>query len=146
MAGIVAIVGRPNVGKSTIFNRLQGERKAIVDDSSGVTRDRHYGTTDWGNREFTIIDTGGYVTNSNDVFEKSIRDQVEIAISEADLVVFMVDVTTGVTDLDERVFAVKRILDTRWYAIKIHKKERIIDKREWVLFMNNLKEDKKMQG
>ncbi len=101
MSGIVAIVGRPNVGKSTIFNRLQGERKAIVDDSSGVTRDRHYGTTDWGNREFTIIDTGGYVTNSNDVFEKSIRDQVEIAISEADLVVFMVDVTTGVTDLDE---------------------------------------------
>ncbi|MFT7591550.1 MAG: GTP-binding protein [bacterium] len=101
MSGIVAIVGRPNVGKSTIFNRLQGERKAIVDDSSGVTRDRHYGTTDWGNREFTIIDTGGYVTNSNDVFEKSIREQVEIAISEADLLIFMVDVTTGVTDLDE---------------------------------------------
>ena len=101
MSGIVAIVGRPNVGKSTIFNRLQGERKAIVDDSSGVTRDRHYGTTDWGNREFTIIDTGGYVVNSNDVFEKSIRDQVEIAISEADVLIFMVDVTTDVTDLDE---------------------------------------------
>jgi GTPase len=101
MSGIVAIVGRPNVGKSTIFNRLQGERKAIVDDSSGVTRDRHYGTTDWGNREFTIIDTGGYVTNSNDVFEKSIRDQVEIAISEADVLIFMVDVTTDITDLDE---------------------------------------------
>lgn len=101
MSGIVAIVGRPNVGKSTIFNRLQGERKAIVDDSSGVTRDRHYGTTDWGNREFTIIDTGGYVTNSNDVFEKSIREQVEIAISEADVLIFMVDVTTDITDLDE---------------------------------------------
>ncbi len=101
MSGIVAIVGRPNVGKSTIFNRLQGERKAIVDDSSGVTRDRHYGTTDWGNREFTIIDTGGYVVNSNDVFEKSIRDQVEIAISEADVLIFMVDVTTDITDLDE---------------------------------------------
>lgn len=101
MSGIVAIVGRPNVGKSTVFNRLQGERKAIVDDSSGVTRDRHYGTTDWGNREFTIIDTGGYVTNSNDIFEKSIRDQVEIAISEADVLVFMVDVTTDITDLDE---------------------------------------------
>lgn len=101
MSGIVAIVGRPNVGKSTIFNRLQGERKAIVDDASGVTRDRHYGTSDWGNREFTIIDTGGYVTNSNDVFEKSIREQVEIAISEADVLLFMVDVTTGITDLDE---------------------------------------------
>ncbi len=101
MSGIVAIVGRPNVGKSTIFNRLQGERKAIVDDASGVTRDRHYGKTDWGNREFTIIDTGGYVTNSNDVFEKSIREQVEIAISEADVLVFMVDVTTDITDLDE---------------------------------------------
>ena len=101
MSGIVAIVGRPNVGKSTIFNRLQGERKAIVDDASGVTRDRHYGTSDWGNREFTIIDTGGYVTNSNDVFEKSIREQVEIAISEADVLIFMVDVTTGITDLDE---------------------------------------------
>ena len=101
MSGIVAIVGRPNVGKSTIFNRLQGERKAIVDDQSGVTRDRHYGTTDWGNREFTIIDTGGYVTNSNDVFEKSIREQVEIAIDEADVLLFMVDVTTDITDLDE---------------------------------------------
>ncbi|MFT5725635.1 MAG: GTP-binding protein [Bacteroidia bacterium] len=101
MSGIVAIVGRPNVGKSTIFNRLHGERKAIVDDSSGVTRDRHYGITDWGNREFTIIDTGGYVTNSKDVFEVSIREQVEIAISEADVLVFMVDVTTDITDLDE---------------------------------------------
>jgi GTP-binding protein len=101
MSGIVAIVGRPNVGKSTIFNRLQGERKAIVDDQSGVTRDRHYGTTDWGNREFTIIDTGGYVTNSDDVFEKSIREQVEIAIDEADVLLFMVDVTTDITDLDE---------------------------------------------
>lgn len=101
MSGIVAIVGRPNVGKSTLFNRLQGERKAIVDDSSGVTRDRHYGTTEWNNREFTIIDTGGYVTNSDDVFEKSIRDQVEIAISEADILLFMVDVTTDITDLDE---------------------------------------------
>lgn len=101
MSGIVAIVGRPNVGKSTIFNRLQGERKAIVDDSSGVTRDRHYGTSEWNNREFTIIDTGGYVTNSEDIFEKSIRQQVEIAIAEADVLIFMVDVTTDITDLDE---------------------------------------------
>ncbi|MBO6515383.1 MAG: ribosome biogenesis GTPase Der [Bacteroidia bacterium] len=101
MSGIVAIVGRPNVGKSTIFNRLQGERKAIVDDQSGVTRDRHYGTSEWNNREFTIIDTGGYVTNSEDVFEKSIREQVEIAIEEADVLLFMVDVLTDITDLDE---------------------------------------------
>src|SRR6056300_1149493 len=101
MAGIVAIVGRPNVGKSTIFNRLVGERKAIVDDMSGVTRDRHYGTSEWNNREFTVIDTGGYVTNSDDIFEKSIREQVEIAIDEADLLLFMVDVTTDITDLDE---------------------------------------------
>ncbi|MBI1305212.1 MAG: ribosome biogenesis GTPase Der [Bacteroidetes bacterium] len=101
MSGIVAIVGRPNVGKSTLFNRLQGERKAIVDDASGVTRDRHYGKTDWADREFTIIDTGGYVTNSDDIFEKSIRSQVEIAIQEADVLVFMVDVTTDITLLDE---------------------------------------------
>lgn len=101
MSGIVAIVGRPNVGKSTIFNRLVGERKAIVDDMSGVTRDRHYGTSEWNNREFTVIDTGGYVTNSDDIFEKSIREQVEIAIDEADLLLFMVDVTTDITDLDE---------------------------------------------
>jgi GTPase len=101
MSGIVAIVGRPNVGKSTLFNRLQGQRKAIVDDSSGVTRDRHYGTTDWLDHEFTIIDTGGYVPNSKDIFEKSIREQVEIAVNEADVLVFMVDVTTDITDLDE---------------------------------------------
>ena len=101
MGGIVAIVGRPNVGKSTIFNRLHGARKAIVDDVSGVTRDRHYGVSDWGNREFTIIDTGGYVTGSDDVFETSIREQVEIAIAEADVLLFMVDVTTDITDLDQ---------------------------------------------
>jgi len=100
MSGIVAIVGRPNVGKSTLFNRLVGARKAIVDDVSGVTRDRHYGRSDWLDKEFTVIDTGGYVTNSDDVFEASIRDQVEIAISEADVLIFLVDVTTDVTDLD----------------------------------------------
>lgn len=100
MSGIVAIVGRPNVGKSTLFNRMVGARKAIVDDESGVTRDRHYGKTDWLDREFTLIDTGGYVTNSEDIFEASIREQVEIAISEADVLIFLVDVTTDVTDLD----------------------------------------------
>ncbi len=101
MSGIVAIVGRPNVGKSTLFNRLQGQRKAIVDDSSGVTRDRHYGTSDWLDREFTIVDTGGYVPNSKDIFEKSIRTQVEIAVNEADVLIFLVDVMTDITDLDE---------------------------------------------
>lgn len=100
MSGIVAIVGRPNVGKSTLFNRLVGERAAIVDDMSGVTRDRHYGKGEWLSREFTVVDTGGYVTGSEDLFEKNIRSQVEIAIQEADLVLFMVDITTEITDLD----------------------------------------------
>lgn len=100
MGRVVAIVGRPNVGKSTLFNRLIGERKAIVDDVSGVTRDRHYGTAEWLDNEFTVIDTGGYVEHSDDVFESAIRDQVKIAMAEADLLIFMVDVTTGITDLD----------------------------------------------
>ncbi len=100
MGNIVAIVGRPNVGKSTLFNRLLGEFKAIVDDFSGVTRDRHYGKAEWLDREFTIIDTGGYVHNSADIFERAIADQVKIAIEEADVLLFMVDVQVGVTDLD----------------------------------------------
>ena len=91
MAGIVAIIGRPNVGKSTLFNRLIGERKAIVDDISGVTRDRHYGTSGWTGKEFTVIDTGGYVSNSTDVFESNIREQVELAIGEADVLLFVVE-------------------------------------------------------
>lgn len=100
MGKIIAIVGRPNVGKSTLFNRLTGERKAIVDDMSGVTRDRHYGESEWNGRSFTVIDTGGYVPQSSDVFEKAIADQVHIAVQESDLLLFMVDVTTDVTDLD----------------------------------------------
>lgn len=100
MTKIAAIVGRPNVGKSTLFNRLVGARKAIVDDQSGVTRDRHYGKGDWRNRGFVVIDTGGYVPHSSDVFESAIRDQVKIAIEESDLLLFMVDVSTGITDLD----------------------------------------------
>ena len=100
MAGIVAIVGRPNVGKSTLFNRLIGERKAIVDDVSGVTRDRHYGKSDWIGKEFTVIDTGGYVTNSTDIFESHIREQVQAAINEADVLLFMVDATLDPNDLD----------------------------------------------
>ena len=100
---IVAIVGRPNVGKSTLFNRLIGGRQAIVDDVSGVTRDRHYGSCQWNGKHFTVIDTGGFVQHSNDIFEKAIRSQVEIAIEESQVLIFMVDVTTGITDLDEQI-------------------------------------------
>ncbi|MNJ91398.1 GTPase Der [compost metagenome] len=103
MANIIAIVGRPNVGKSTLFNRLTESRKAIVDDFSGVTRDRHYGSAEWTDKQFTVIDTGGYVANSEDVFETAIREQVVIAIEEATVLLFMVDVTTGITDLDDEI-------------------------------------------
>ena len=100
MSYTVAIVGRPNVGKSTFFNRLLEQRKAIVDDISGVTRDRQYGVSEWNGKTFNVIDTGGFVPNSTDIFETEIRKQVKIAIDEADAIVFMVDVTTGITDLD----------------------------------------------
>ncbi len=103
MSNLVAIVGRPNVGKSTLFNRIIGEKKAIIDDISGVTRDRIYGQSDWNGHEFSIVDTGGFVKRSNDVFENEIRSQVEIAIEEADVIIFVVDVTTGITDLDNDV-------------------------------------------
>ncbi len=98
--GLVAIVGRPNVGKSTLFNRLIGERKAIVDSTAGTTRDRHYGKSDWCGREFSVIDTGGYTVNSEDIFEDDIRRQVLLAIEEADVILFLVEVMTGITDLD----------------------------------------------
>jgi len=103
MGAIVAIVGRPNVGKSTFFNRLIQRREAIVDAVSGVTRDRHYGKSDWNGKEFSLIDTGGYVLGSDDVFEKEIDKQVELAIDEADAIIFMVDVESGVTGMDEDV-------------------------------------------
>jgi GTP-binding protein len=103
MGNIVAIVGRPNVGKSTLFNRLVGTRKAIVDDYSGVTRDRHYGMSEWNGKEFSIVDTGGFVDGSEDVFESAINSQVKIAVEEADVILFMVDVATGITDLDKSV-------------------------------------------
>lgn len=103
MSSIVAIVGRPNVGKSTFFNRLIQRREAIVDSVSGVTRDRHYGKTDWNGRNFSVIDTGGYVVGSEDVFEAEIDKQVELAIGEADAIIFMVDVEEGVTPMDEDV-------------------------------------------
>ena len=103
MSNIVAIVGRPNVGKSTFFNRLIQRREAIVDAVSGVTRDRHYGKSDWNGKEFSLIDTGGYVKGSDDVFEAEIDKQVELAIDEADAIIFMVDVESGVTGMDEDV-------------------------------------------
>ncbi len=103
MGNIVAIIGRPNVGKSTLFNRLIGGRVAIVDDTSGVTRDRQYGTSHWNGKEFTVVDTGGFVGSSDDVFESAIRSQVKIAIEEATVILFVVDVMTGITDLDEDV-------------------------------------------
>lgn len=105
---LLAIVGRPNVGKSTLFNRLVGMRQAIVDDVAGVTRDRHYGRCEWCGREFSVVDTGGYTTNSDDVFESAIRRQVEIAIEEADSVLFMVEAGTGVTDYDAGIASVLR--------------------------------------
>lgn len=108
MSNIVAIVGRPNVGKSTLFNRLIGEKDAIVDETSGVTRDRHYGVSEWLGREFNVIDTGGYVTNSDDIFEEEIRKQVLLAIDEADIILFLVDVMSGITDLDEGVTNILR--------------------------------------
>jgi GTP-binding protein len=108
MSNIVAIVGRPNVGKSTLFNRLIEARKAIVDDMSGVTRDRHYGISEWTNHSFNVIDTGGYVANSEDVFEAAIREQVIIAIEEATAILFVVDVTTGITDLDDEIAVLLR--------------------------------------
>ena len=98
---LVAIVGRPNVGKSTLFNRLVGQRKAIVDATAGTTRDRHYGKTDWNGKEFSVIDTGGYTVNSEDIFEDEIRRQVLLAIDEADVILFLVEVATGITDLDQ---------------------------------------------
>ncbi|MBR1632273.1 MAG: ribosome biogenesis GTPase Der [Bacteroidales bacterium] len=105
---LVAIVGRPNVGKSTLFNRLVGMRQAIVDDTAGVTRDRHYGRSDWNGREFSVVDTGGYTSNSDDVFESAIRRQVQIAIDEADVILFMVEAATGITDYDAEIADVLR--------------------------------------
>ena len=101
MSYTVAITGRPNVGKSTFFNRMLEQRKSIVDDISGVTRDRQYGVAEWAGKSFNVIDTGGFVTDSNDIFEREIRKQVHIAIAEANAIIFMVDVTTGITNLDE---------------------------------------------
>ena len=117
MGSIVAIVGRPNVGKSTLFNRLIQKRQAIVDDVSGVTRDRHYGKSDWNGKQFSLIDTGGYVKGSSDIFEKEIRKQVQLAIEEADFIMFVVDVTTGITPTDNEVANLLRRVDKPVFLI-----------------------------
>ena len=108
MSNIVAIVGRPNVGKSTIFNRLTESRQAITDEISGVTRDRHYGKSEWNGKIFSVIDTGGYIQGSDDVFEAEIRKQVELAIDEANVILFLVDAQEGITDLDLSVVKLLR--------------------------------------
>ena len=129
MSNIVAIVGRPNVGKSTLFNRLTERREAIVDATSGVTRDRNYGKSDWNGIDFSIIDTGGYVTGSDDVFEEEIRKQVYLAIEEAHAIVFLVDVVTGITDLDEDVARILRRTDKPVFLVvnKVDNSQRLND-------------------
>ena len=117
MGNVVAIVGRPNVGKSTLFNRLIGERKAIMDNESGVTRDRHYGYAHWGDKYFTVIDTGGYVHGSEDTFEAAIRSQVELAVQECDVVLFAVDSQQGLTPYDEEVANILRRFDKPLYIV-----------------------------
>jgi GTP-binding protein len=117
MSGIVAIVGRPNVGKSTFFNRMIQRREAIVDSVSGVTRDRHYGKSDWNGKEFSLIDTGGYVVGSDDIFEKEIDKQVELAIAEADAILFMVDVEAGITGMDQEVARMLRKVEKPIFVV-----------------------------
>lgn len=133
MSNIVAIVGRPNVGKSTLFNRLTESRKAIVDEMSGVTRDRQYGKGVWNGIDFSVIDTGGYAVNSEDSFEAEIRKQVMIAIEEADVILFVVDVENGVTDMDEEVAAVLRRSSKKVFLAvnKVDNNSRIIDSHEF---------------
>ena len=133
MNNIVAIVGRPNVGKSTLYNRLIGERKAIIDNISGVTRDRQYGPSYWNGKNFTVVDTGGFVKHSQDVFESAIRTQVKIAIEEAAAIIFMVDVTTGITDLDDEVADMLRRTDKPVFLAinKVDNSNRLLEANEF---------------
>ena len=133
MGATVAIVGRPNVGKSTFFNRMIGQRQAITDDLSGVTRDRQYGVSYWNGKTFNVIDTGGFVQHSDDVFEQAIKLQVEIAIEEASIIIFMVDVTTGITDLDDDMAQILRKSDkTVIVAVnKVDNNQRSLDAAEF---------------
>lgn len=130
---IVAIVGRPNVGKSTLFNRLIEQRKAIVDETAGVTRDRNYGKGQWNGVEFSVIDTGGYVVNSDDVFESQINKQVHLAIDEADVIVFLVDVESGITDLDDAIAGILRKSKKKILLVvnKVDNNARIVDAQEF---------------
>ena len=133
MSNIVAIVGRPNVGKSTLFNRLIGSRKAIVNEESGVTRDRNYGKSEWCGKEFSVIDTGGYVSNSDDIFEEEINKQVLLALDEADVILFMVDTEIGLTGLDENFAKLLRNIQKPVYLVanKVDTGERIYDASEF---------------
>ena len=141
MGNIVAIVGRPNVGKSTLYNRLVGHREAIVDNESGVTRDRKYGTTEWNGKKFIVVDTGGFVEGSNDIFEAAIRSQVKLAIEEASVLLFMVDTTTGITDLDEEVANMLRRSRKPILLVvnKVDNGERMLDANEfWSMGFENV--------
>lgn len=133
MSYTVAIVGRPNVGKSTFFNRMLEQRKAIVDDTSGVTRDRQYGVAEWIGKTFNIIDTGGFVPNSDDIFEREIRKQVIIALEEANAIIFMCDVTTGITNLDEAMADILRRSNKPVYLLinKVDNHERLLEASEF---------------
>ena len=133
MSNIVAIVGRPNVGKSTLFNRLIGTRKAIVNEESGVTRDRNYGKSIWNGKEFSVIDTGGYVCNSDDIFEEEINKQVLLALEEADVILFMVDTEIGVTDLDQNFARLLRNINKPVYLVanKVDNSDRIYEAQEF---------------
>jgi GTP-binding protein len=135
MSSIVAIVGRPNVGKSTFFNRLIKRREAIVDSVSGVTRDRHYGKSDWNGKEFSVIDTGGYVVGSDDIFEEEIRKQVQLAIDEADIIVFVVDVEDGITPMDDEVAQLLRQVDKPLF-IAVNKVDNAMRAADAVEFYN----------
>ena len=133
MGNIIAIVGRPNVGKSTLFNRIVMQREAIVDSVSGVTRDRHYGKGDWNGKEFSLIDTGGYVVGSDDIFELEIDKQVELAIDESDVIVFMVDVESGITSMDKDIANMLRKIDKPVYLAvnKVDNSSRVNDASEF---------------
>jgi GTP-binding protein len=133
MSKIVAIVGRPNVGKSTLFNRLTDSREAIVDEVSGVTRDRNYGVSHWNGIDFSVIDTGGYVQNSDDIFEEEINKQVLLAIEESDVILFMVDVTCGIHELDSSVASMLRRVDKKILLVvnKVDNGERLLDANEF---------------
>jgi GTPase len=141
MNNIVAIVGRPNVGKSTFYNRLIGARDAIVDNQAGVTRDRKYGTSEWNGKKFIVVDTGGFVEGSEDIYEAAIRSQVRLAIEEAGLILFMVDTTTGITDLDEEIAQMLRRTKKPVFVVvnKVDNNRRLLEANEfWSLGFENV--------